>query len=204
MIKIKLILGGEDGKFFGELLFFGFSVEHALLSPSCTHVSPSQCRGKFPAHHLRLCAGAELSPCLPQNHCMVMSFPFNNLPFSPLHIPKWKSRGGKKSLNPLHRIWVPVLVLGHFLSLSLFSAWRIMGRGAGCCWPRENFFLLPCPVFVGRARSVMELMWGERPGHTWNLECEPRNSGCSHLSVLIYSFNGSWKRFLLCEWVLSG
>lgn len=96
MIKIKLILGGEDGKLFGELLFFGFSVEHALLSPSCTHVSPSQCRGKFPAHHLRLCAGAELSPCLPQNHCMVMSFPFNNLPFSPLHIPKWKSRGGKK------------------------------------------------------------------------------------------------------------
>lgn len=51
MIKIKLILGGEDGKLFGELLFFGFSVEHALLSPSCTHVSPSQCRGKFPAHH---------------------------------------------------------------------------------------------------------------------------------------------------------
>lgn len=49
MIKIKLILGGEDGKLFGELLFFGFSVEHALLSPSCTHISPSQCRGKFPS-----------------------------------------------------------------------------------------------------------------------------------------------------------
>lgn len=50
MIKIKFILGGEDGKLFGELLFFGFSVEHALLSPSYTHISPSQCRGKIPTH----------------------------------------------------------------------------------------------------------------------------------------------------------
>lgn len=105
-----------------------------LCCPHHAHTSP-QCRGKFPAHHLRLCAGAELSLCLPQNHFMVMSFPFNNLPFPPLHVPKWKSRGKKKkSLNPLHRIWVPVLVLGHFLSLSLFSAWMmLMGRGAGCC-----------------------------------------------------------------------
>lgn len=58
MIKIKFILGGEDGKLFGELLFFGFSVEHALLSPAYTHISPSQCRGKIPAYqpgHSRRC-----------------------------------------------------------------------------------------------------------------------------------------------------
>lgn len=71
---------------------------------------------------LRLCDGAELTLCLPQKYFMVMSFPFNNLPFPPLHVLKWKSRGKKKSLNPLHRIWVPVLVLEHFLSLSPFSA----------------------------------------------------------------------------------
>lgn len=104
MIKIKFILGGEDGKLFGELLFFGFSVEHALLSPSYTHISPSQCRGKIQPGHsggvgvsllLNLCGGAELTLSLPQKYFMVMSFPFNNLPFPLLHVPKWKSRGEK-------------------------------------------------------------------------------------------------------------
>lgn len=69
-------------------------------------------------------------------------------------------------------------------------------------WPRENFFLLPCPVFVRKARSVMELIQGETPKRAWNFQCEPRNSGFIHFSVLVYSFNSSWKRFFLCEWVL--
>lgn len=31
MIKIKLILGGEGGRLFGELFFFWFSVGRALI-----------------------------------------------------------------------------------------------------------------------------------------------------------------------------
>lgn len=50
---------------------------------------------------LRLCVGAEVSLCLPQKYFIVMSFPFNNLPFAPLRVPVWKSRGKNKSLNPI-------------------------------------------------------------------------------------------------------
>lgn len=141
MIKIKLILGGEDGKLFGELLFLGGgSVEHALLSPSYTHISPSQCRGKFPTHHLstpggvdvslllRLCGGAEVCLCLPQKYFIVMSFPVNNLPFPPLRVPKWKSRGKNKSLNPIaQNLGVSACVGALFITVTI----QCLDDGAG-------------------------------------------------------------------------
>lgn len=40
MIKIKLILGGEDGKLFGELLFFLGFLWIMLCCPHHTHIYP--------------------------------------------------------------------------------------------------------------------------------------------------------------------
>lgn len=80
--------------------------------------------------------------------------------------------GEKKSLNPLHRIRVPMLVLEHFLSLSPFSALMMsVGEVLDAAAPlaKGELPLLPCPIVEGRARSVMELTQGERPDHAWNL-----------------------------------
>lgn len=173
-IKIKLILGGEDGKLFEELLFFGFSVEHALLSQSYTHISPSQCRGKFPTHQmgspggvgvsslLRLCAGAELSLCLPQKCLMVMSFPFNNLPFMFHHLFMFRNGnlGGKKDkFKPIAQNLCSACVGALFITATVQCLDDVSGERCWMLllpWPRENIFLLPSPVFVGRARSVIE------------------------------------------------
>lgn len=85
----------------------------ALLSPSYAHMSPSQYRGKFPKHLLGATGGVTVSlgsevmwwgrsfPVFTTEifHLisvnLVMGFAFNNLLFPPLHVPKWKSRGGE-------------------------------------------------------------------------------------------------------------
>lgn len=91
----------------------------ALLSPSYAHISPSQYRGKFPKHLLGATGGVtvslgsevmwwgrsfivftiEIFHLISVN--LVMGFPFNNLSFPPLHVPKWKSREGKAKLKPI-------------------------------------------------------------------------------------------------------
>lgn len=91
----------------------------ALLSPSYVHISPSQYRGEFPKHHLGTTGGVTVSlvsevmwwgrsfPVFTTEIFyfisvnLVMGFPFNNLSFPPLHVPKWKSRRKNAKLKPI-------------------------------------------------------------------------------------------------------
>lgn len=91
----------------------------ALLSPSYAQVSPSQCTGKFPKHHLGTTGGVTVSLGsevmwwgrsfhVPTTEILyfisdnlLMGFPFNNLSFPPVHVPKWRSRRKNAKLKPI-------------------------------------------------------------------------------------------------------
>lgn len=169
--------------FLGSFSFLGF-LWNMLCYPQHTHTSPLP-SGEGRSKHtnlgtpggvgvsllLRLCGGAELTLCLPQKYFMVMIFPFNNLPFPPLHVLKWKSRGEKKKFKPIAQDLGASACLGAlFVTVTIQCLDDVSGERCWMLlWPRENVFLLPCPIFVGRARSAMELTWEEGPEHAWSL-----------------------------------